>query len=392
MDSFNKEKISGPTVAYSTRIHYGTWVEIDKNALEHNIANYKHLVEPALLAVVIKSNAYGHGIEQIAKICDHNRFVDYLCTVSLSEAIFLRSKGIKKPLLVLSILDENLQKAFENSIDCVIYSMNTALHLNQIGKFYNKKVNIHIKVDTGLSRLGFLVDDALPSIKQIYQLPFITIQGIFTHFADSENADQTFANQQLKRFNTLINELELLGISIPLQHSSCSAAAAAIMQSHCTMARVGIGLYGLWPSEENKQLTKKNHPHFSLKPVLTWKTKILQIKEIPSGSSVGYDRTFYTAKPMKIATLQVGYWDGYDRALSNKGCVVINNQYAQIVGRIAMNLCMVDITGLDVSLDDDVILLGNYPGITAADVAQICETINYEIVTRINPLLPRIIK
>jgi alanine racemase len=392
MNSFIIEKTSERTISNKQEIPYTTWVEISQDALENNIVHYKKIIGSVLLAVVVKSNAYGHGIEQIAKLCDQNNVVNLICVVSLSEALFLRSQGIKKPLLVLSILDDDLQKAIEHSIDIVIYNFATALELHNRAKQCNKKINIHVKIDTGLSRLGFLAHEAFSTIKQLHQLQFLTVQGIFTHFADSENEDQTFTNYQIKQFNDLINHLEANGIFIPLKHSSCSAATSVNIKSHFTMVRIGIGLYGLWPSEDTKQLTKKLHPDFSLKPVLTWKTKILQIKDIPAGSTVGYDRTYYTAKPIKIATLQIGYWDGYDRRLSNTGTVVINNQYASIVGRVAMNLCMVDITGLDVSLNDEVILLGNYPKITADDLASHCKTINYEIVTRINPLLPRVVK
>jgi alanine racemase len=157
------------------------------------------------------------------------------------------------------------------------------------------------------------------------------------------------------------------------------------------MVRVGIGLYGLWPSAENKVMTQKFYPQFSLKPALTWKTKIIQIKELPAGSFVGYDRTYQVQKFSRIAIIPVGYWDGFDRGLSNKGKVLINQQLAPIIGKIAMNLSMVDVTDLNVSIEDEVTLLGNHPGITADDVAKHCDTINYEIVTRINPLLPRIV-
>ncbi len=392
MSSPLNESVQKTSLQYIQENLFSTWLEIDKQALEHNIKSYKKITQPALLALVIKSNAYGHGMQEIAALCDKNNLVDYLCTVSLSEAFQLRSKGIKKPIVALSILDENFEKALLHSIDVAVYDMQTVLQLNAVGQIAQKKVNIHIKIDTGLSRLGFLVNDALPIIKQIYQLPYITIKGIFTHFAEAENSDQTFTNQQISRFTMLLDTLEKEGIIIPLKHSSCSAAATANSLSHFTMARVGIGLYGLWPSPENKHITNNMHPHFSLKPVLTWKTRILQIKEVTAGSSIGYDRTFFAEKPMRIAILQNGYWDGYDRQLSNKGIVMINNHYARVVGRVAMNLCMIDITSLPVSLNDEVILLGNYPGVTADDLADRCQTINYEIVTRINPQLPRIIK
>ena len=366
-----------------------SWIEIDKEALEHNIESYKKIIRPAYLAPVIKSNAYGHGIGPIAKILDAHIDVDYICVVALQEALFLRSIGIKKPLLVLSIIDGDLEDAVDHAIDLITYDIAMAKELDAIARAKNKTASIHIKIDTGLSRLGLYNTDALQLVKEIHELSHVFIQGIFTHLAESESNDQTFTNQQRKVYSVFVKQVETLGVSIPLKHIACSAATTANMSTNDTMVRLGIGLYGLWPSEENKFLAQKLYPNFYLKPVLSWKTRIIQIKEIPAGSAVGYDRTHCVSKPTRIAIIPVGYWDGYDRRLSNKGIVLINNQKAPIIGRIAMNLSIVDITDLSVSKDHEVTLLGNQKGLTANDLAQQCNTINYEIVTRINPLLPR---
>jgi alanine racemase len=381
-----KSKIVLPSQKNTTA---SSWVEIDQKALEHNIQSYKAIIGLTTLAPVVKSNAYGHGIELIAKLCDQNDVVGYLCVVSLHEALFLRSIGIKKPLLVLSIIDGNLKEAIEQDIDLIAYDLGFIQELNNLGKQLNKKARVHLKVDTGLSRLGLPRHEALNLTLQTATLPQIFIVGIFTHFAESGSADQTFTNQQLLQLNTLTQDLQAHGITIPLQHAACTAAITANAKSHGTLVRLGIGTYGLWPSPENKLATHQRHPTFSLKPVLTWKTKIIQIKDIPAESYIGYDRTHQVHKASRIAILPVGYWDGYDRGLSNKGVVVIKNQLAPVLGRIAMNLTIVDITGLNVCMSDEVILLGNYLGVTAEDLAMQCNTINYEIVTRINPLLPR---
>lgn len=368
-----------------------TWIEIDKQAFSHNVQHYKRRVHPALLAIVVKSNAYGHGLHQIATLADKDPNVDYLCTVSLSEAVLLRNHGIEKPILVLSIIDDNPEQAFIHAIELVLFDMQQALILQDLGKKQQKKISVHIKVDTGLSRLGVLHTAAHAFIKEVAQLSHIHIKGIFTHFAESEKKNQQFTNLQIQRLQAVIDNLRKDHIEIPLQHSSCSAAITANIQSHFTLARTGIGIYGLWPSLENQETTHLNDSLFSLKPVLTWKTKIIQIKEIPAGSSIGYDRTHITKKVTRIATLPVGYWDGYDRKLSNKGCVYINDQRAPIVGRIAMNLMMVDVTDNNAHVGDEVVLLGKYNDISADNLANICKTINYEFVTRINPLLPRIL-
>ncbi|MFI5332746.1 MAG: alanine racemase [Candidatus Babeliales bacterium] len=369
-----------------------SWVEINSQALAHNIRMYKQIIGNALLAPVIKSNAYGHGIEQIAHLCNNNPDVDMLCTVSLFEALLLRSRGISKPLLVLSIIDAPLEDAVTHNIELVVYDIETAHALNEYAQRYNTRARVHIKIDTGLSRLGIIAEHALEFITSIHTLPHIIITGIFTHLSESEKADQTFTNYQLERFEQLLQHLAAQDISIPLIHTTCSAATTANIKSHNTLVRLGIGMYGLWPSAENKQITHVQYPNFTLQPVLTWKTRIIQIKEAPAGSFVGYDRTHKTEHITRIATLPIGYWDGYDRKLSNKGCVYIQGRRVPILGRIAMNLMMVDVTGISVQVGDEVTLLGNYPCITADKLAEQCATIHYEMVTRINPLLLRIIK
>ncbi len=390
----NEIIIKQPTKLYVLEVQTSplTWIEIDKDAFDHNVHQYKKIVSPSLFAVVIKSNAYGHGMHHIAALAQKNSNVDYICTVSLSEAVSLRKYGITKPLLVLSIIDDALEQAFIHDIDLVVFDRCQAIVLHRMGAQLQQKIKIHIKVDTGLSRLGVMYNDALSFIQELHQLQYITIQGIFTHFAESEKMDQTFTDLQIDRFKQIVDSLEQINIKIPLKHASCSAAITVNHKSYFTLARAGIGVYGLWPSYDNKKTVQADGNYFSLKPVMSWKTKIIHLKEIPAGSYVGYNRTHCVTKISRIATLPVGYWDGYDRKLSNKGFVLINNQRAPLVGTIAMNLMMVDVTGLNVNLNDEVILLGNYDGLTADTLAAQCNTINYEFVTRINPLLPRIIK
>ena len=368
-----------------------SWVEIDKEALLSNLMLYKRCAPEAFFAPVIKSNAYGHGISLIADILDQSPVVDMLCVVALSEALLLRSQNIKKDILVLSIIDQDLNQAVLQNIDVVLYELETARELSATAQKLGLTARIHIKIDTGLSRLGILADQALPIIKQIDALPGIYIRGIFSHLANSEE-EHTFAKKQLEKFLKLIQDLENSNIVIPLQHISCSAALSALPLLPKSMVRLGLGLYGLWPSAENKKSTQELYPDFQLKPVLSWKTRIIQIKTIPAGSSVGYGRTHYVSKDTRIAILPVGYWDGYDRRLSNKVSVSINNQEAPVLGRIAMNLTMVDITDLSVELSDHVILLGLPEYASAENLASLCGTINYEFVTRINPLLIRTVK
>jgi alanine racemase len=368
-----------------------TWVEIDARAFEHNLKSYKSLVGQALFAPVIKSNAYGHGMELIARLCEQSPYVDWLCVISVHEALQLRRNGIQKPILVLSIINDDLKAAIALSIDLVLYDMNTAHMLNAYAQSLGLNVYVHIKIDTGLSRLGSLWYEATSFIRAVALLEHVVIRGIFTHFADSESDDLTFCNLQIERFTGVLQELALVGITIPLQHTSCSAATGAHSASHFTLARTGVGIYGLWPSPENKLKVQAHHPEFHLKPIMNWKTRIIQIKTIPAGSYVGYDRTHQVAQATTIATLPIGYWDGYDRGFSNKASMVVQGKTVRQVGRVAMNLTMIDSTGVSAHVGDEVTLLGNALGVTADDLATHLDTINYEVVTRINPLLPRVL-
>lgn len=389
--SWQKQSISSAqSLIKNVPLPHSSWVEINTQAIHHNLLLYKSLAPLSLFAPVIKSNAYGHGIDIVARVCQESSAVDIICVVSVSEALHVRSLGITKPIVVLSILDNNLERAVLQDIQLTVYDIETALHLNELGARLQMQVTIHIKIDTGLSRLGFLWDQAFAMICKIDLLPHLHIQGIFSHLAESENTDQTFTDLQFARFNSVLEQCKQQDINIPYVHTSCSAALTGNNKSHLAMVRLGISVYGLWPSQENKVATQSVYPEFSLHPTLTWKTKIIQIKQLPAGSYVGYDRTHQLQQDSLIVVLPVGYWDGYDRGLSNKGQVLINNQLAPIVGRIAMNLMMVNATGIDVAIGDQVTLIGNHEALTVELLAQKTDTINYEIVTRINPLLPRI--
>jgi len=370
-----------------------SWIEISEQALHSNIAAYKNILGAnTLLAPVIKANAYGHGMLEVARVLETVEHIEYLCVAQLSEALALRANGIQKPLLVLSIIDVDPHQAVIHDIDIIISNVEVAQYINECGQKLNKKVAIHIKIDTGLSRMGVLWSEALDFITICNALPYCAIKGLFSHFANSENEDPTFAQLQITRFKKVVSICAEKGIHVPYIHIASSAAQTALAESHCTMARLGIGLYGLWPSPSNQQTTKKTFPHFTLQPVMTWKTKINQIKNIPADSYVGYDLTFKTTRPTRIAVLPIGYSDGYDRALSNKGIVKIRDTYAPIIGRVAMNLTMIDVTDIpNISLHDIVTLMGNDEKINADSLAKLCSTINYEIVSRISPFLPRII-
>jgi len=259
-----------------------TWIELSRNAFEHNLASYRAVVgNKVAFSVVVKSNAYGHGLREMARLCQESCYVDWLCVTSLSEALLVRSYGVTKPVLVLSLLDADPELAIKQEIDITVFDLKTVQHLNELGKALQKKVNIHLKVDTGMSRLGFFPEEVLLIMREIAQLRYIVVRGILTHFSESSNKDQTFTQQQLRIFNDVLQELKKNDIQIPYIHVSNSGAVAHVDGGHFNMVRLGAGAYGIAPPESACS-------QFSLKQVMSWKTKIFHISTIPAGSYVGY--------------------------------------------------------------------------------------------------------
>jgi len=251
-------------------------------------------------------------------------------------------------------------------------------------------VNIHIKIDTGASRIGILPEQADDFIKKIRKFKHLNLRGIFTHYAKSESKNQSYTNKQTQKFQKIIDKKQ-----IPLVHAACSATVINNPRTFFNMVRVGIGLYGLWPSKDTQEIVNKKHLLINLQPALSWKTKIIQIKSLSVGTSVGYDCTFITRSKTKLAVLPVGYADGYDRRLSNCGSVLVQGISCPIRGRVCMNLIMVDVSQVTkVKTGDEVVLIGkqNNRVISADDIAEKIGTINYEVVTRINSNIPRIYK
>lgn len=387
---------------YDQQGYGASWLEISKKALLHNIVQYKEVVGfDKQFAVVVKSNAYGHGILEVATVCQQSSLVDWLCVASLSEALLLRHHGITKPILVLSYCDASLEEIILHDIAVVVYDELFLDELQHIAQRLRKIVNIHIKVDTGLSRLGLTPEQVLAMLQRYKQAPYVCIQGIFTHFAESEKVGlsqaglsrpgNNFTDDQVSRFTNLLEQITSLKIDIPYRHFSCTAAVTMVEDRCYNFARMGLGIYGLWPSEETKQVTHMRYPQFNIQPVMTWKTRIIQVKTVPVGSSIGYGRTFITKRETRLALLPVGYWEGYDRKLSNTAQVIIHGKVAPVLGRVSMNITTVDITDIsDVAVGHEVILLGAESVVSANTLAKTIGTINWEVVTRINPSVPRI--
>lgn len=373
-----------------------TWVEINKNNLLHNLEQIRNLVgEKIKIMGVVKANAYGHGLTEVAGVISDK--VDWLGVDSLSEALKLRQVAIKKPILVLGYTElKDLKEAVKNNISLTVYNKETIEKLGKI-PIHNPNLNpkIHIKIETGTARQGVLENEILEFIKFVKQYPSIEIQGISTHYANIEDTtDSSFAKAQLEIFSRAAEILKKEGVT-PLRHTACSAATILFPETHFDMVRLGISMYGLWSSKETKAVAKNKNLELDLKPALTWKTIIAQIKNLPAGTPVGYGLTERVSRDSKIAILPIGYYDGYDRKLSSVGNVLIRGKRCKVLGRVCMNMIIVDVTDLPkVELEDEVVLLGRQgkEEISAEDLAQKIGTINYEVVTRINPLILRILK
>ncbi|MFH0852886.1 MAG: alanine racemase [bacterium] len=365
-----------------------TWVEIKKSSLLSNARYFRKLVGlNTQIMAVVKSNAYGHGIRQAVQALFGS--VDWFGVANLEEAFTVRKYDKKTPILVLSYFAEsNISDIAKSNIHLPLTSLEHTKTLINASNKCKKKINCHIKFDVGTSRVGFFEKDIKSLASLLKTSRYLNIAGIFSHFADSENSNQAFTVKQHLLFQKIIKKTEQELGKIKYHHIACTASTVSDQRFRYNLVRIGIGLYGLWPSD----FIKNNHN--TLTPVLSWKTKVLDIKKLTPGTSIGYARTCKIKKHKIIAILPMGYYEGYNRGLSNISRVLVKGQSAGILGAICMNLMMIDISNIrGVVRGDQVTLIGNQGrGLISADeLANKSKTINYEIVTRINPLLPRIL-
>lgn len=375
-----------------------TVIELNKDNLIHNILEIKKVIGLTKLAVVVKSNAYGHGILEISKLVDQITTIEYLNVASLSEAMLLRNEKINKKILVLSYIDIPYKEAILNNIECVIHNYNDLFGFIEASANLGRPILVHIKVDTGMGRLGFGPSQVRGVIDIILKHKNIVLTGIFTHLSDTQNPDQQFSYQQLAVFNKIIQELKSQNIIIPIIHALSSSGLSIQLSGHYDLFRAGALIYGVWKSETHKKLVLQNHPHLNLKPVLTLKTKIIDIKFLEAGSSIGYDRTVILKRRSRIALLPIGYSDGIPRQLSNKGLVIIESNgqelLAPIIGIISMNLIAIDITDLSrstININDTVLIISDNSNILAQKVAHKAGIIPNELLCSLNKNINRII-
>lgn len=365
------------------------WAEVDLSAVAHNFREIRRITKPETkIMAVVKANAYGHGALEISKTVLAEG-ADRLAVAILNEARELRGAGITAPILILGYTPpEQLAGTVELDICQTVYTWEAAKTLSEAASGLHKTARLHIKVDTGMNRIGFATDDAgVDIIARISELPNLEAEGIWTHFAVADVADKEFTRTQFARFYALVEKLERKGINIPLKHVCNSAGLIDLPEYHLDMVRTGIALYGLYPSGE----VDKNRLH--LRPALSLKARVAHVQPVRAGSTVSYGRTFTVQNDTVIATVPIGYADGYTRSYSNKSEVLIHGRRAPVAGRVCMDQFMVDAGHIDgVAGGDEIVLIGRQGDeeITADELARLLGTINYEITCMIGARVPRI--
>ncbi len=371
-----------------------SWIEISRAALESNLRAFRNVIAaPTQLMAVVKANAYGHGLEAIAPLVAAQ--ADWLGVNAIDEALAVARLGIRKPVCILGFtLPGDAGAIVEHGFRQVVYRDDVVDALSSAAHATGRAARVHLKVETGTNRQGIPLGELRAFVTRIRALPGIEVEGISTHFANIEDTlDRSFAQAQKSRFDEAMRILEGAGVRPPHIHAAATAGALLFPETHFTMVRVGVGMYGIWPSRETRVAARERGKQIALDPPMTWKCRIAQIKHVNPGDYVGYGLTFQVSRPLRLAVLPVGYYDGYDRKLSNSGRVLVRGQYAAVVGRVAMNMTMVDVTDSGADVGDDVVLLGHQgeAEIRAEELAERIGTIPYEVVSRINPLIPRIL-
>jgi len=361
---------------------YRTWVEVSTSAIKWNFGQFQRFFgNKAQIAPVIKANAYGHDMSLVAKTLTTAHIWGF-CVAYDTEAQELLKQGITKPILVLSAWQkENLAPLIKKNVRLVASDRASIRDIENAARTAGKPALVHMKIDTGTTRIGTRPEQVERFMKALLSSSWITVEGIFSHYADSESENLAAARAQRAIFVSSLGNMRA-----PLVHMACSAAGLRLPIPPTNLVRLGIGLYGLWPSDA----TRRHAPRgFTLRPALAWKTRVFQARRIPAHTTVGYARTYTTKRPTVIAALPVGYADGYDRRASNSSHVMIKGRRCPVIGRVSMNLTMVDCGPKgNVEPGDEATLIGK--GVTADVTAASWDTIHYEVVSRIDRAIPRI--
>jgi len=367
------------------------WAEVDLSAITHNIAELSRVSRPARLMAVVKANAYGHGAVRIARQ-SLAAGAQSLGVARIDEAIRLREAGLEAPILIFGYTPPALADILlDQELTTMVASLESAQALSEAAVSRGAKVRVHLKVDTGMGRLGLVAGDARPedamaAALEIVRLPGLVPEGIFTHFATADSADKTYAREQFERFLALLDRLRGEGVEFPVRHAANSAAIIDLPETHLDLVRAGIALYGLAPSAE------VDLQRVDLRPALTLKARIVHLKQVPAGFKVSYGTTYTAPQPTVIATVPLGYADGYSRRLSSRGSMLVGSQRAPIAGRVCMDMTMLDVGGIrGVAVGDEVVAFGRQgtASLTADEIAETTGTLNYEVVARLTARVPR---
>lgn len=364
------------------------WAEVDLRAIAHNVRELIRVKDPrARMMAVVKANGYGHGAVPVARTA-LAAGAEWLGVAILNEALELRRAGLTAPILVLGFTPpEQADEVVMNGISQTVYTVEAARTLSEAASRAGRPAMIHLKVDTGMGRIGVTPDDdGLAVARAMAALPGLTLEGIFTHFATADAADKTYARLQFARFIDFLARLEAAGLRFQIRHAANSAALMELPETHLDLVRAGIAIYGLYPSDEVER-------RFDLRPAMSVKARVAHVKRVPAGTGIGYGRTFVTERPSVVATIPVGYADGYPRSLSSRGFVVIGGRRAPVIGRVCMDQFMIDVTDVPgVGPGDEVVLLGRQgdAAVSADDLARLEGTINYEVVCDFTARVPRV--
>ena len=363
------------------------WAEVDLDAIAHNVAAVKgHVGANVLLIAVVKANAYGHGMEQVARTALDNG-ASWLALNHISAAVRLRRAGMTAPILITGYVPvASARAAVQHDLTLAVTSMALAEALSAQACKASKVLPVHVKVDTGMGRFGLAPEDAVEFVRALCRLPGLALEGLYTHLACADQADKRYSYQQFSVYRQVLDELETAGIQVPVRHVANSAATLAMPDLHLDAVRLGIALYGLRPSREVE-------PIIPLHPALALKSRVGQVRALPPGHSISYGQTFVTERPSQLALIPCGYGDGYSRLASNRGAVLVGGHRAPIRGRVCMDQMVVEVSGIEgVAPGDEVVLIGRQGDeeVSAEEVAGWAETINYEVVTHLLPRVPRV--
>ncbi len=360
------------------------WAEVNLGAIEHNMKEIKKCIHGgAKWCAVVKADAYGHGAVAVARLAVEQG-ASYLAVAMLSEAVQLRSAGFTTPILILGATPVEMSGMLvDYDITQTVFELEAAEALSREAVRRGKTAKVHMKIDTGMGRIGIHPEQAGELAKQIKMLPGLELEGMFSHFALSDSKDKSYAYEQLERFKIAIKSVEEKGITIPLKHLANSAAILELPETHFDMVRAGVILYGLWPSDE------VTHP-IELRPGLKLCARLAYIKNVEPGNTISYGRIFKTERKSRIATIPIGYADGYTRLYSGKASAEVHGQRVPVVGRICMDQCMLDVTDVPEAREGDEAVLFGSDTLTTDEAASWLGTINYEVVCMISARVPRV--